>query len=70
MKISSVKGFRGNGKFHSLVDLAGLMVTASNMDGKVTAVFRKLVPGWGSVMAISQVPGGMKTRWLAQSHLQ
>ena len=47
-------GFAGNEKFHLLVDLGGPLVTAGNIDGVVASVFRKGVPGYESVTAISQ----------------
>lgn len=53
-KISSVRGFAGNEKFHLLVDPSSPLVTAGNMDGVVAGVFSKRVPGCKSVMAISQ----------------
>lgn len=42
----------------------GLMVTPSNMDGMVTGVFRKLVPGQEPVASISQGPDSIMARWL------
>ena len=40
-----MEGLGGSEQFHLLVDLGGLVVTASCMDGVFTGVLRKLVAG-------------------------
>lgn len=62
-----MEGLGGSEQFHLLVDLGGLVVTASCMDGVFTGVLRKLVAGQESGTAISQAPGGTVARGHARS---